>query len=122
MRLRPDPPVGCGEGRPPRSRLTYKDLQYRSPYNTYLQSGLPPGPICNPGRSSIEAALNPTEGIQDLYFVARGGGRHLFSRTYNEHLRNIRLVRAPSNPAPNPDSPMRTAAELPVVSRVRDAS
>jgi peptidoglycan lytic transglycosylase G len=122
MRLQADPTVAYGEGRPPRSRLTYKDLQHRSPYNTYLQSGLPPGPICNPGRSSIEAALNPTEGIQDLYFVARGGGRHLFSRTYNEHLRNIRLVRALSNPAPKPDSSMRTAAEQPAVSGVRGAS
>src|SRR6266850_1569076 len=50
MRLQADPTVAYGEGRPPRSRLTYKDLQHRSPYNTYLQSGLPPGPICNPGR------------------------------------------------------------------------
>jgi UPF0755 protein len=119
MRLQADPTVAYGEGRPPRSRLYFKDLQVRSPYNTYLQTGLPPGPICNPGRSSIEAALNPTEGIQDLYFVARGGGRHLFSRTYEEHLRNIRLVHALMTPAANPDSIMSTAAERPSVGGVR---
>jgi UPF0755 protein len=94
MRLQADPTVAFGQGRPPRSRLLLKDLQSPSPYNTYLHDGLPPGPICNPGRSSIEATLNPTEGSEDLYFVARGGGRHFFSRTYVEHLQNIQRARA----------------------------
>ena len=94
MRLQADPTVAFGQGRPPRSRLLLKDLQSPSPYNTYLHDGLPPGPICNPGRSSIEATLNPTEGSEDLYFVARGSGRHFFSRTYVEHLQNIQRARA----------------------------
>ncbi len=94
MRLQADPTVAYGEGRSPRTRLYLRDLQHASPYNTYLHDGLPPGPICNPGRSSIEAALNPTEGLSDLYFVSRGDGRHLFARTYKEHLRNIQTARA----------------------------
>src|SRR5262249_39312269 len=81
MRLQADPTVAYGEGRSPRTRLYLRDLQHASPYNTYLHDGLPPGPICNPGRSSIEAALNPTEGLSDLYFVSRGDGRHMFART-----------------------------------------
>jgi UPF0755 protein len=94
MRLQADPTVSYGEGRPPRSRLYLRDLTTQSPYNTYLHEGLPPGPICNPGRSSIEATLNPTEGLQELYFVSRGDGRHMFARTYAEHLRNIQTARA----------------------------
>jgi UPF0755 protein len=94
MRLQADPTVAYGEGRSPRSRLYLRDLQHASPYNTYLHDGLPPGPICNPGRSSIEASLNPTEGLKDLYFVSRGDGRHIFARTYKEHLRNIQTAHA----------------------------
>lgn len=94
MRLQADPTVAFGEGRPPRTRLYLRDLQSPSPYNTYLHEGLPPGPICNPGRSSIEASLNPTEGLADLYFVSRGDGRHLFARTYAAHLQNIQAAHA----------------------------
>ena len=94
MRLQADPTVAYGEGRSPRTRLYLRDLQHASPYNTYLHEGLPPGPICNPGRSSIEASLNPTEGLTDLYFVSRGDGRHMFSGTYAEHLRNIQAAHA----------------------------
>ena len=94
MRLQADPTVAYGEGRPPRSRLYLRELQHASPYNTYLHAGLPPGPICNPGRSSIEASLNPTEGLTDLYFVSRGDGRHLFSGSYSEHLQNIQAAHA----------------------------
>jgi UPF0755 protein len=94
MRLQADPTVAFGEGKVPRSRLFLRDLQSPSPYNTYLHDGLPPGPICNPGRSSIEATLNPTEGFDDLYFVSRGDGRHMFAKSYPEHLRNIGLARA----------------------------
>ena len=93
MRLQADPTVAYGEGRPPRSRLYLRDLQVPSPYNTYLHEGLPPGPICNPGRSSIEAVLQPTADMNELYFVARGDGRHIFARTYAEHLANIREAR-----------------------------
>ena len=69
-----------------RSRLLYDDLKIESPYNTYLYRGLPPGPISNPGRASLTAALYPVE-TDFLYFVARPDGTHIFSRTYREHLR-----------------------------------
>ena len=94
MRLQADPTVGYALGRGPRVRLYYRDLTVASPFNTYMHTGLPPGPICNPRRESIEAAMNPAEGVKDLYFVARGDGRHLFSATYEQHLANIRMVKA----------------------------
>jgi UPF0755 protein len=94
MRLQADPTVAYSLGLGPRSRLYLRQLRVESPFNTYLFEGLPPGPICNPGRSSIEASLNPMPGVRDLYFVARGGGRHLFAETYAEHLRNIVHARA----------------------------
>jgi UPF0755 protein len=69
------------------------DYAFQSPYNTYLNPGLPPGPIGAPGRKSIEAVLYP-EKVPYLYFVAAGGGRHHFSRTYDEHLRIVARARA----------------------------
>ena len=74
-----------------KSRLFEKDYQFKSPYNTYLNPGLPPGPVNSPGRRSIEAALYPAN-VRYLYFVAGPDGRHIFSRTYNEHLRAVRKV------------------------------
>lgn len=94
MKLQADPTVAYGMGRSPRSRLYLRHLRISSPFNTYLYDGLPPGPICNPGRASIRAVLDPTPGEKALYFVARGEGRHLFARTYAEHLANIRDVRS----------------------------
>jgi UPF0755 protein len=64
----------------------------RKPYNTYLHPGLPPGPVNSPSRRSIEAALYPAP-VRYLYFVAGPDGRHVFSRTYGEHLRAIRKIR-----------------------------
>ncbi|HEX30889.1 TPA: ABC transporter substrate-binding protein, partial [Candidatus Poribacteria bacterium] len=58
----------------------------------YLHPGLPPGPICNPGIKSIEAAVNPAD-VDYLYFVARGDGSHIFSRTYSEHIRAIAQIK-----------------------------
>jgi UPF0755 protein len=75
-----------------KSRLFEKDYQIKSPYNTYRIRGLPPGPVNSPGRRSIEAALHPAD-IKYLYFVAGPDGRHIFSRTYGEHLRAVRKVR-----------------------------
>ncbi|MFB0564743.1 MAG: endolytic transglycosylase MltG [Candidatus Aminicenantaceae bacterium] len=69
-------------------RLRTKHLTYDTPYNTYLYPGLPPGPICNPGKESLLAALYPAE--EDyLYFVSRNDGSHQFSRTFREHQRAV---------------------------------
>lgn len=68
----------------PKQKLSDHDLKIESPYNTYLHLGLPPGPICSPGESAIRAAVMPAD-VDYLYFVAKGDGRHHFSRTYQEH-------------------------------------
>jgi len=71
----------------PKEKLEESDLKIDSPYNTYLYKGLPPGPICNPGLDSIIAALEPEKGDW-LYFILGENGRHIFSKTYQEHLKN----------------------------------
>ena len=85
MLLEADPTVKFGIGRP-NMRLYEKHLSHPSPYNTYVHAGLPPGPICSPGAASIHAALYPRE-VPYLFFVARGDGSHIFSRTNREHNR-----------------------------------
>jgi len=67
-------------------RLLKRDLAIDSPYNTYRYAGLPPGPVNNPGLQSILAAIYPAD-VDYIYFVAKGDGSHIFSRTWNEHLR-----------------------------------
>lgn len=74
------------------TRVLNKDLEIESPYNTYIVSGLPPEPICVPSEESWRAAFAPRE-TEYLYYVAGPDGRHLFSKTYSGHLRNIRTVR-----------------------------
>ena len=83
MRLQADPTIQYIINDSPR-RLLNKDLKIKSPYNTYLNKGLPPGPINNPGIESIKAALYPAE-TDYIYFVARGDGYHTFSKTKEEH-------------------------------------
>ena len=83
MRLQADPTIQYILEDGPR-RLLNRDLKIVSPYNTYLNKGLPPGPINNPGIESIKAALFPTESDY-LYFVARGDGYHTFSKTEKQH-------------------------------------
>ncbi len=95
--LQSDPTViyALTEGRPEDEgkgplgrRLLRKDLEIDSPYNTYKYAGLPPTPIANPGKDSIEAALNPEE-HQYIYFVADGTGGHAFAKTLAEHNSNV---------------------------------
>jgi UPF0755 protein len=74
------------------SQLSTLDLQAQSAFNTYLNAGLPPGPICSPGMVSIDAALWPLEACGDLYFVARGDGAHIFSQTLEQHNAARRLA------------------------------
>ena len=75
-----------------KTRLFDRDYQIKSPYNTYLHPGLPPGPVNSPGRRSLEASLYPAK-VPYLYFVAGPDGRHLFAKSYAEHLRNIAQLR-----------------------------
>lgn len=97
MRLQTDPSVIYAitkgkfenEGKGPLGRrLLYRDLEIDDPYNTYKYAGLPPGPIANPGKAAIEAALKP-ESHDYIYFVADGSGGHIFAKTLQQHNRNV---------------------------------
>jgi UPF0755 protein len=74
-------------------RLLFADLKFKSPYNTYLHKGLPPGPICSPGLPSVEAALAPERSSYLFYVAGKDGKKHLFATTFAEHQRNIKSVR-----------------------------
>ncbi len=89
MRLQSDPTAiyPWKEGVP-----TAADLKVDTPYNTYTNDGLPPGPICNPGAAALEAAVRPDE-ADYLYFVARGDGSHAFAHSLREHNRNVAALR-----------------------------
>ena len=96
MRLQSDPTIiyglvgGKGTlGRP----ITKSEIDQPTPYNTYQIDGLPPGPISNPGRASLEAAANPAR-TRELYFVADGTGGHVFAETYEQHQKNVARLRS----------------------------
>jgi UPF0755 protein len=91
MKLEADPTVIYAMGKHV-NRVLMKDLEVKSPYNTYLHSGLPPGPIGSPGRLSLLAALWPAE-HDYLFFVARPDGSNMYSRTGAEHLDSVRVAR-----------------------------
>lgn len=97
MALEADPTVQYALGLRDRGRtywkkgLTYKDLKFKSAYNTYAVGGLPPGPICNPGADSVNAVLNPAR-IDALYFVADRKGKHIFNTSFHEHKKAKRRV------------------------------
>ena len=87
MRLQADPTVLYGKRNG--GRITRRDLQAKHPYNTYVQNGLPPGPIASPGEAALKAALYPAR-VSYLYFVSKNDGTHHFSRTLEEHQQAVR--------------------------------
>jgi UPF0755 protein len=96
MKLQSDPTIiyglvgGKGTlGRP----IQRNEITQPTPYNTYVIDGLPPGPIANPGRASLEAAANPAR-TKELFFVADGTGGHAFAETLDQHNRNVARLRA----------------------------
>ena len=91
MKLEADPTIQYAIADGPR-RILFTDLKVDSPYNTYRHAGLPPGPVNNPGRASILASLYPAQHAY-LYFVANGRGGHWFTRTYDDHLRYVRMYK-----------------------------
>jgi len=114
MRLQSDPTIiyGLTGGKGSLGRPILKsEIEQPTPYNTYVVDGLPPGPIANPGRASLEAAANPAR-TKELYFVADGTGGHVFSDNYAEHQKNVARLRgiehgngnaAPSAPSGSPN-------------------
>ncbi len=132
MKLQSDPTIiyGLVGGKGTLGRPILKsEITQPTPYNTYLIDGLPPGPIANPGRASLEAAANPAR-TRELYFVADGTGGHAFAETYEQHQKNVARLRliqtdqkdqvplddqaapdpAASAPAPNSPAPRRGIA------------
>lgn len=119
MKLQSDPTIiygligGKGAlGRP----IMKSEIEQPTPYNTYTIEGLPPGPIANPGRASLEATANPAR-TKELFFVADGTGGHTFSDSYAEHQKAVGRLRAiergngaPANAVPAADAPAAPAA------------
>jgi UPF0755 protein len=120
MKLQSDPTIiyglvgGKGTlGRP----IKRSEIMQPSPYNTYVVDGLPPGPIANPGRASLEATANPAR-TRDLFFVADGTGGHTFTETYDQHQKNVAKLRTLEKAIQNdtvepPDDPAPAAAAAP---------
>jgi len=110
MRLQSDPTIiyGLSGGKGTLGRpILRSEIDQATPYNTYVIDGLPPGPIANPGRASLEAAANPAR-TKELYFVADGTGGHVFSENYEQHQKNVARLRAlerEAAPAATPATP-----------------
>jgi UPF0755 protein len=109
MKLQSDPTViyGITKGYPLGRGILESELTAATSYNTYVIPGLPPAPICNPGKDSIEAVLQP-ENSADLYFVANGTGGHVFTFSIAEHEKNVARWRQMEQ-AKTPSSPIATA-------------
>ncbi len=119
MRLQSDPTIvyGLVGGQGPLGRaITRSDIDSKTPYNTYQVDGLPPGPICNPGRAALTATLNPPA-TQDLFFVADGTGGHAFTSTLKDHNAAVanwrRLEKARQQPAAATTAPEAGAEAKP---------
>ncbi|MFM7448416.1 MAG: endolytic transglycosylase MltG [Leptolyngbyaceae cyanobacterium] len=112
MSLGADPTVeyGLGIQQTPDRPLTFAEVNTPSPYNTYLNSGLPPTPIAGAGLASLKATLNP-EQTDYLYFVARYDGTHVFSRTLTEHQTAQELIHAQRETAPKLSQPKTTSPQ-----------
>ena len=107
MRLQSDPTIiyGLTGGKGSLGRPILKsEIEQATPYNTYVIDGLPPGPIANPGRASLEAAANPAR-TKELYFVADGTGGHVFSDNYTEHQKNVARLRGIEHGNGSPPAP-----------------
>lgn len=99
-------------------KLDSGDLHYASPYNTYQNRGLPPGPIANPGEAALRAALDPPP-TEDFYFVANTEGGHFFSKTLEEHNRNVARYRQLLEESRNPSSGGEAPASAPATKQPR---
>ena len=107
MRLQSDPTIiyGLTGGKGSLGRPILKsEIEQPTPYNTYVIDGLPPGPIANPGRASLDAAANPAR-TKDLYFVADGTGGHVFSENYDQHQKNVARLRVIERGDAQPPAP-----------------
>jgi UPF0755 protein len=117
MKLQSDPTIiyGLAGGKGTLGRpIKRSEIMQPSPYNTYVVDGLPPGPIANPGRASLEATANPAR-TRDLFFVADGTGGHSFTETYDQHQKNVAKLRTMEKAIQNdtvepPDDPPAAAA------------
>ena len=103
MKLQSDPTIiyGISKGYPLGRGIRESEVLGLTPYNTYVIGGLPPTPICNPGKDAIAAVLNP-ETSSDLYFVADGTGGHVFTASIAEHQKNVARWRQIENAASHP--------------------
>ena len=129
MRLQSDPTIlyGLFQGEVAWGRAIYKsEIQQKTAHNTYQIDGLPPTPICNPGKSALEAALNPAK-TNDLYFVANGQGGHVFTQNLKDHnaaVANWRKIeqeiRAKQAAAANGKAAAKAAQPAPITSPTPD--
>src|SRR5260370_36154334 len=114
MKLQSDPTIvyGLVYGKGPLGRpISKADIAQATPYNTYVIEGLPPGPIANPGRASIEAAANPAR-TKEVFFAADGTGGHAFAETDDQHLKNVAPLRAIAHGG-DPGPPAAAHAQAP---------